>query len=74
MGQMTDRVKVGSWITAYEAAWRARGTAGLTEIFTDDAVYLPSPYEEPVAGLEAIGRMWDADSGRPRPPGLMLSS
>jgi len=41
------------------------GTAGLTEIFTDDAAYLHSPYEEPVAGLEAIGRRWEADRDGP---------
>lgn len=63
---MTDRVQVSSWVAAYEASWRAPGTAGLTGIFTDDAVYLHTPYEEPVAGLEAIERMWDADRDGPR--------
>jgi ketosteroid isomerase-like protein len=61
MGQMTDRVKVSSWVAAYEAAWRAPGTAGLAEIFTEDAVYLHTPYEEPVVGMDAIRRMWDED-------------
>lgn len=65
MGQMTDRVTVRGWVAAYEAAWRAPGTAALTEIFTDDAVYLHTPYEEPVAGLEAIRRMWDDDRDGP---------
>jgi ketosteroid isomerase-like protein len=65
MGQMTDRVQVSSWVAAYEACWRAPGPAGLTGIFTDDAVYLHTPYEEPVAGLAAIERMWDADRDGP---------
>jgi SnoaL-like domain len=56
---MTDRAMVRRWLAAYEAAWRTPGTRGLTEIFTDDASYRQSPYQEPVAGLDAISRMWD---------------
>ena len=63
--QMTDRMTVSGWLAGYEAAWRAPGTDGLAEIFTDDAVYLHSPYEEPVAGLGAIRRMWDEDREGP---------
>ncbi len=61
IGQVTDRVTVGRWLADYEAAWRAPGTDGLAEIFTDDAAYLHSPYEEPVVGLDAIRRMWEQD-------------
>jgi ketosteroid isomerase-like protein len=62
---MTDRVMVGRWLAAYEAAWRAPGTEGLAGIFTDDATYRQSPYEEPVVGLDAIRRMWDAERDGP---------
>ena len=62
---MTDRVKVSRWLADYEAAWRAPGTGGLAEIFTDDAAYLPSPYDEPVVGLDAIRRMWDQERDGP---------
>jgi len=65
MGQLADRVNVSSWVAVYEDAWRAPGTAGLAEIFTDDAVYLHTPDEEPVAGLDAIRRMRDADRDSP---------
>jgi ketosteroid isomerase-like protein len=34
-------------------------------MFTDDAIYLHSPYEKPVAGLAAIRRMWDEDRDGP---------
>jgi ketosteroid isomerase-like protein len=62
---VTDRVMVRQWLAAYEAAWRAAGTEGLAGIFTDDASYLQSPYEEPVASLDAIRRMWDDEREGP---------
>jgi ketosteroid isomerase-like protein len=65
MGQMTDRVMVRRWLAGYEAAWRAPGTEGLAAIFSDDASYCHSPYEEPVVGLDAIRRMWDRDREGP---------
>ena len=65
MGQVTDRVMVSRWLAGYEAAWRAPGTDGVAEIFTDDAAYLHSPYAEPVVGLGAIRRMWDEDRDGP---------
>jgi ketosteroid isomerase-like protein len=63
--EMTDRAMVRQWLAAYEAAWRAPGTQGLAEIFTDDASYRQSPYQEPVAGLDAIRRMWDEERDGP---------
>jgi ketosteroid isomerase-like protein len=62
---MTDRETVRGWIEAYEAAWRAPGTEALADVFTPDARYLHSPYEEPVAGLDAIGQMWEQDRDWP---------
>ena len=56
---------VRRWLAAYEAAWRAPGTEALAAIFTDDASYRHSPYEEPVVGLDAIRRMWDQDREGP---------
>jgi uncharacterized protein (TIGR02246 family) len=62
---VTDREKVSRWVAAYEAAWRAPGTAALARLFTDDASYLQSPYEEPVVGLDAIRQMWDQQGEGP---------
>ncbi len=53
------------WIAAYEAAWRAPGTDGLAAIFTPDATYRQGPYDEPVVGLPAIARMWEAECDGP---------
>ena len=62
---MTDRVMVRQWLAAYEAAWRPPGTDGLAGIFTEDAAYRQSPYQEPVVGLAAIRRMWDVEREGP---------
>ena len=59
MRQVIDRAWVGQWLAGYEAAWRAPGTEALAGLFTSDAVYLQSPYEQPVTGLDAIKRMWE---------------
>ena len=34
-------------------------------MFTGDATYLQSPYEQPVTGLEAIARMWELERDGP---------
>lgn len=59
------RGQVASWIEAYERAWRTPGTSGLAEIFAPDAVYRQGPYDEPVRGLPAICRMWEAERDGP---------
>ncbi len=61
MGPMTDRATVSQWVADYEDAWRAPGTDGLAMLFSNDATYLHSPYEQPVVGLDAICRMWEDD-------------
>ena len=65
MGRVTDRVMILRWLAGYEAAWRAAGTEGLADLFTLDASYLKSPYEQPVSGLGAIKRMWEEEREGP---------
>ena len=48
-------------MAAYERAWRTAGTDVLREIFTEDATYRTSPYEEPLRGLEAVADMWERE-------------
>jgi ketosteroid isomerase-like protein len=59
------RESAARWVAAYEAAWRAPGTDALAGIFTPDASYLQGPYDEPVTGLPAIERMWEAERDGP---------
>ena len=65
MMQVIDRAMVSRWLAGYEAAWRAPGTEGLAGLFTIDATYLKSPYEQPVTGLDAIKRMWEEERAGP---------
>jgi ketosteroid isomerase-like protein len=65
MRQVTDRATVGQWLAGYEAAWRAPGSGDLADLFTGDATYLKSPYEQPLAGLDAIKRMWEEEREGP---------
>ena len=65
MKQVIDRAMVSRWLAGYEAAWRAPGTEGLAGLFTSDATYLQSPYEQPVTGLDAIKRMWEEERESP---------
>lgn len=58
---MIDRDGFVAWIAAYEWAWRTVGTDSLAEIFSEDASYSMSPYEEPVHGLDAIGGLWERE-------------
>jgi ketosteroid isomerase-like protein len=62
---MTNRAMVSRWLADYEGAWRSAGTGWLAGIFTKDATYLHSPYEEPIVGLNAIGQMWDDERDGP---------
>src|SRR5579871_5359560 len=64
-GGVTDHSAVRRWVAGYERAWRTSGTDALRELFTTDATYLHSPYEQPVVGLHAIAKMWDDDRDGP---------
>lgn len=58
---MANRAEAEAWIAAYERAWRTAGTDRLGALFTDDATYRMSPYEEPARGLPAIAALWERE-------------
>jgi hypothetical protein len=62
---MTDRMAVTDWVVRYERAWRSPGTDALDELFTETASYSPSPWAQPIEGLAAIRRFWDARRSGP---------
>jgi ketosteroid isomerase-like protein len=60
-----DRDQVAYWVGEYERAWRTPGTEPLARLFTPDVTYLPSPWAEPVRGLDTVGEFWDSERKGP---------
>jgi ketosteroid isomerase-like protein len=56
---------IADWVSAYERAWRTAGTDRLAEIFTPDATYQMSPFEDRHRGLAAIAELWEAEREGP---------
>jgi ketosteroid isomerase-like protein len=57
---MVEHRSVTDWIARYEKAWRAPGTDALPRLFTETVTYVASPWAEPIEGLPALRRFWDA--------------
>ena len=60
-----DRTAVEKWVADYERVWRTPGTGLLAELFEPAASYLPSPWAQPLEGLDAIARFWEAERVSP---------
>ena len=58
-----NRDDVLGWVRGYELGWRAGQPSAVESLFTEDARYLRSPYEEPLQGHQAIKDLWVADAG-----------
>lgn len=56
-----DRKRLSDWVGGYERLWRSPGTAGLAELFREDAFYSTGPFDREVRGLEAIAILWDEE-------------
>ncbi len=52
------------WVAEYERAWRDGDVSGVTRLFTEDAGYRRSPYEESKVGHAEIQAFWRDDEGR----------
>lgn len=60
-----DRIAVDAWVDSYERAWRTPGTESLRGLFTAEATYRMSPYEEPATGLVQIAELWERERKGP---------
>lgn len=52
------------WVADYERAWRDGDEGAVVHLFTDEARYRSSPYEEPEIGHAAIQAFWRDDVGK----------
>ncbi len=59
-----DTARVMQWVAGYEQAWREGDLTAVELLFTEDAHYRASPYEEPEIGHEAIRAFWLDDEGK----------
>jgi SnoaL-like domain len=60
-----DRQQVAAWLDAYSQAWRSYDPRAIGELFSSDAQYAYSPWDEPVRGREAIVASWLEDKDEP---------
>ena len=67
-----DRGAVERWVDRYEQLWRTPETDHLVELFRPDATYLPSPWAQPLDGLDEIAQFWE--SGRDGPDEVFTMS
>lgn len=49
---------VQAWLDGYVAAWRSYEPDAIAALFTEDATYAYRPWEDPVAGIDAIVADW----------------
>jgi hypothetical protein len=58
-----DRDQVMRWVEGYLAAWHDEDVDAVERLFTEDAHYRKSPYEESEVGHDAIRAFWLDDAG-----------
>ncbi len=49
---------VQQWLERYIKAWRTAGVALLDELFTDDVMYIASPWRPAISGIKNVKAMW----------------
>ena len=59
-----NRDEVMRWVAGYERAWQNGDVDAVADLFTEDAHYRPSPYDEAEVGHAAIRAFWLEDEGQ----------
>jgi uncharacterized protein (TIGR02246 family) len=57
---------IADWVERYRRAWESNDPGEIGDLFTEEAVYSPGPFEAPWAGRAQIVRAW---LGRQDAPG-----
>ena len=47
-----------SWLIEYGDCWKIGDSEGIRELFSDNAHYYETPFDDPMVGLEAIEKYW----------------
>lgn len=55
-----SREEFGEWLDAYKDAWQARDPERAAALFSDDASYFETPFDEPARGRPGILHYWQA--------------
>jgi uncharacterized protein (TIGR02246 family) len=50
--------EVQRWLGAYGRAWETKDPEAAVRLFTEDATYQETPFDEPMRGREAIRTYW----------------
>jgi len=53
-----DLHSLKSWLDSYGRAWETKNPEAAGVLFTEDASYQESPYDEPMRGRSAIVEYW----------------
>jgi hypothetical protein len=59
-----DQKAFEGWLIAYGEAWKNGDPAAAGPLFTPDAAYWETPFDEPMVGTEAIRRYWSQGAGQ----------
>ena len=60
-----ERAAVVAWLKSYMNAWETYSPEAIGDLFTEDATYSFHPYDQPVAGRQAIVDAWLKDPDAP---------
>ena len=55
---MISEHDLGRWLEAYGSAWETKNPRAATPLFTEDAGYQKTPYDEPFRGRAEIADYW----------------
>jgi len=53
-----DRETLKHWLASYGSAWISRDPEAAASLYTDDATYQVTPFDEPLRGRAAIHEYW----------------
>ncbi len=62
MSELTTRT-FSEWLDRYGDAWRSGDADGVTKLFSAEARYEETPFDEPMIGHGAIRRYWAEGAG-----------